>query len=439
MQLEHLPPKEEIKKEYPLKIKNLIDRINDSKSIDNTKIILSRFYTLNSKDEQVKKIYSLLSYDPKTKTFSKELNKNFILDLIKNEYLSDKNQEMSENYEEKNFIVPKSSFILPNQNTFEIKNDLNNLLTNSVKNDLNLNSFNSKLNLQSNILENNFLEKKATFSLSETKKDDFINEKPLKQKRKRRTTESNEKNNPQKKLKKSPTDEIYTVQPQQVRNNSYGLKEISNRVREIIKRNGQTSYKEISDEIVSEINQQGSKDEKNIRRRIYDSLNVMKSMKLFKKDKNSKKIVWNFNEDSNILDDDNNDNFNNLYNEYLNELKTLNEKIKEFYNKNSIKRQKYNALNLELLSLQSILERNKRPNMENIEESKKIYFPFVIIEFPEKLNSSNEGKIKIAMNESRTKAHFGFDSANRLYGDLDAITKIIQNNNSLNENNNNNY
>ena len=438
MQLEHLPPKEEIKKEYPSKIKNLIDRINDSKSIDNTKIILSRFYTLNSKDEQVKKIYSLLSYDPKTKTFSKELNTNFILDLIKNEYLSNKNQEMSENYEEKNFIVPKSSFILPNQNTFEIKNDFNNLLTNSVKNDLNLNSFNSKLNLQSNILENNFLEKKATFSLSETKKDDFINEKPLKQKRKRRTTESNEKNIPQKKLKKSPTDEIYTVQPQQVRNNSYGLKEISNRVREIIKRNGQTSYKEISDEIVSEINQQGSKDEKNIRRRIYDSLNVMKSMKLFKKDKNSKKIVWNFNEDANILDDDNNDNFNNLYNEYLNELKTLNEKIKEFYNKNNIKRQKYNALNLELLSLQSILERNKRPNMENIEESKKIYFPFVIIEFPEKLNSSNEGKIKIAMNESRTKAHFGFDSANRLYGDLDAITKIIQNNNSLNENNNNN-
>ena len=437
MQLEHLPPKEEFKKDYPLKIKNLIDRINDSKSIDNTKIILSRFYTLNSKDEQVKKIYSLLSYDPKTKTFSKELNKIFILDLIKNEYLSNKNQEISENYEEKNFIVPKSSFILPNQNTFEIKNDLNNLLTNSVKNDLNLNSFNSKLNLQSNILENNFLEKKATFTLTETKKDDVINEKPLKQKRKRRTTESNEKNNPQKKLKKSPTDEIYTVQPQQVRNNSYGLKEISNRVREIIKRNGQTSYKEISDEIVSEINQQGSKDEKNIRRRIYDSLNVMKSMKLFKKDKNSKKIVWNFNEDANILDDDNNDNFNNLYNEYLNELKTLNEKIKEFYNKNSIKRQKYNALNLELLSLQSILERNKRPNMENIEESKKIYFPFVIIEFPEKLNSSNEGKIKIAMNESRTKAHFGFDSANRLYGDLDAITKIIQNNNSLNENNNN--
>jgi len=435
MQVEHLPPKDDINIDYPLKIKNLIERINESKSIENTKTILSRFYTLNSKDEQIKKIFRLLSYDSKTKTFSNELNSKNILDLIKNEYLPNKNQEISENNDEKILIVPKSNFILPNQNTFEIKNDFNNLLTNSVKNEMNLNSFNSKI-MPTNILENNFLEKKTTFSLSD-KKDDLNTEKTLKQKRKRRTTELNEKNNFQKKLKKSPTDDIYTVQPQQVRNNSYGLKEISNRVREIIKRNGQTSYKEISDEIVSEINQQGSKDEKNIRRRIYDSLNVMKSMKLFKKDKNSKKIVWNFNEDSNILDDDNNnDNFNNLYNEYLNELKILNDKIKEFYNKNNIKKQKYNALNLELLSLQSILERNKKPNMENIEESKKIYFPFIIIEFPEKLNSSNEGKIKIAMNESRTKAHFGFDSANRLYGDLDAITKIIQNNNSINENNN---
>jgi hypothetical protein len=291
--------------------------------------------------------------------------------------------------------------------------------------------------VQTNFLENNFIDKKAILSFSSNKNDDYIYENPQKSKRKRKNSDLNEKIIYQKKLKKSSIDDIYTVQPQQVRNNSYGLKEISNRVREIIKRNGQTSYKEISDEIVSEINQQGSKDEKNIRRRIYDSLNVMKSMKLFKKDKNSKKIVWNFIEDTNILDDDFNDNFNNLYNVNSNELKLLNDKIKDIDNKVNLKKQKYNALNLELLSLQSILDRNKKPNMENIDENKKIYFPFIIIEFPEKLNSSNEGKIKIAMNESRTKAHFGFDSANRLYGDLDAITKIKQNNNIIiNENNN---
>ena len=44
----------------------------------------------------------------------------------------------------------------------------------------------------------------------------------------------------------------------------FGLKEISNRVREIIKRVGTTSYKEISDEIVNEINEKNTKDEKNI-------------------------------------------------------------------------------------------------------------------------------------------------------------------------------
>ncbi len=432
MQLEHLPPKEEFKKDYPLKIKNLIDRINDSKSIDNTKIILSRFYTLNSKDEQVKKIFRLLSYDSKTKTFSKEFNSNFILDLIKNEYLSNKNQEISENYEEKNFIVPKSSFILPNQNTFEIKNDLNNLLTNSVKNDLNLNSFNSKLNLQSNILENNFLEKKATFSLSETKKDDFINEKPLKQKRKRRTTESNEKNIPQKKLKKSPTDEIYTVQPQQVRNNSYGLKEISNRVREIIKRNGQTSYKEISDEIVSEINQQGSKDEKNIRRRIYDSLNVMKSMKLFRKDRITKKIMWNYFDDIDIpkvvkgkeivLDEDIPE-----INLIAKEMEKINNDYEKLSDKINLKKQKVLTLKKELKYLKDILIRNKKMK---IEEGKKIYFPFIIIEFPVDDNNNNidnDGKIKVSMNENQSKAHFGFDCANKLYGDLDAVTVIGSN------------
>ena len=48
---------------------------------------------------------------------------------------------------------------------------------------------------------------------------------------------------------------------------------------DIIKQSGQTTYKAISDQIVNEINEKNEKDEKNIRRRIYDSLNVMKSMK----------------------------------------------------------------------------------------------------------------------------------------------------------------
>lgn len=79
------------------------------------------------------------------------------------------------------------------------------------------------------------------------------------------------------------------------RNTSYGLKEISKNVLKIVKKYKSTTYKEISDMIVSDINADlnGSKDEKNIRRRIYDSLNVMKAMNIFKKEKNLKNIVFN--------------------------------------------------------------------------------------------------------------------------------------------------
>jgi hypothetical protein len=73
----------------------------------------------------------------------------------------------------------------------------------------------------------------------------------------------------------------------------FGLKEISKKVKEIVKRYKKASYKQISDIIVNEINEKDTKDEKNIRRRIYDSLNVMKAMNLFKKDTFNKCILWN--------------------------------------------------------------------------------------------------------------------------------------------------
>ena len=81
---------------------------------------------------------------------------------------------------------------------------------------------------------------------------------------------------------------------QNSRNTSFGLKEISKKVMDIIKQSGKTTYKAISDQIVNEIQEKNEKDEKNIRRRIYDSLNVMKSMKLFNRDKDSKTIMWNY-------------------------------------------------------------------------------------------------------------------------------------------------
>jgi hypothetical protein len=219
----------------------------------------------------------------------------------------------------------------------------------------------------------------------------------------------------------------------QSRNSGFGLKEISNRVREIIKRVGTTSYKEISDEIVSEINEKNIKDEKNIRRRIYDSLNVMKSMKLFKKDKETKKIVWNFPREKSsstndfVLNADNNsstqnDNCNNC-NINTNEDDKSIEQILTLKQEINDKKNKLNLLQKQIECLNKIIERNKQVAFV---DNKKIFFPFIIIEFSEKI-SSNDPKIKVAMNETKTQAHFAFDSANKLYGDLDAVIKIGNN------------
>lgn len=204
----------------------------------------------------------------------------------------------------------------------------------------------------------------------------------------------------------------------QTRSSGFGLKEISNRVREIIKRVGTTSYKEISDEIVNEINEKNTKDEKNIRRRIYDSLNVMKSMKLFKKDKATKKIVWNF------FNEKTTNQINTLCDGESNEDGGMFDKISKMKQEINTKKNKLNVLQKQLECLNTILDRNKKN--QNYDEGKRIYFPFIIIEFPEK-SHNQENKIKVAMNETKTQAHFAFDSSNKLYGDLDAILKIGNN------------
>ena len=200
---------------------------------------------------------------------------------------------------------------------------------------------------------------------------------------------------------------------QNSRNTAFGLKEISKRVMDIIKQSGQTTYRDISDQIVDEIKEKSLKDEKNIRRRIYDSLNVMKSMNLFQKDSQSKTIMWNYDqefdplnetENKNEIDDKNKIDSNNIV--------ELKKSIKE-------KKEKVILLSKELQGLKNVLERNRRED-QNIPLAEKLFFPFIIIEFP----SNIDPKINIALNENKTKAHFGFDEGNEMYGDLDAVSKI---------------
>ncbi len=203
------------------------------------------------------------------------------------------------------------------------------------------------------------------------------------------------------------------------RNTAFGLKEISKRVMDIIKQSGKTTYKAISDQIVNEINEKSSKDEKNIRRRIYDSLNVMKSMKLFHRDKNTKTIMWNYDQELDPLNE--NENKNDFIEKNKEskidsgDIATLKKEIKE-------KNKKLELLRKELIGLKNVLERNAREN-NKVPEEQKLYFPFIVIEFP----NNKDPKINVALNDNKTKAHFGFDEVISMYGDLDAVSKIGNN------------
>lgn len=80
-----------------------------------------------------------------------------------------------------------------------------------------------------------------------------------------------------------------------LKDSPYGLKEISKNVIEILHKCKTTTYKDISDVIIKDIRRgfTRAKDEKNVRRRIYDSLNVMRALNIFKRDKNFKNIITN--------------------------------------------------------------------------------------------------------------------------------------------------
>lgn len=200
---------------------------------------------------------------------------------------------------------------------------------------------------------------------------------------------------------------------QNSRNTAFGLKEISKRVMDIIKQSGQTTYKDISDQIVDEIKEKSLKDEKNIRRRIYDSLNVMKSMNLFHRESQSKTIMWNYDQEFDPLNETENKNEIEDKNKIdSNNIVELKKSIKE-------KNEKVALLSKELQGLKNVLERNRRED-QNIPLIEKLFFPFIIIEFPNNIDP----KINIALNENKTKAHFGFDEGNEMYGDLDAVSKI---------------
>ena len=387
MSLKILPPKLENLNSFPENIKVLLIKLFEEKESKNRELILSNFFKLNSENINIKNIFEKLKFDKNKNTFSNPLDLNNIYSVFKNE-LSSNNENTKKNEEKekkKEIIIPKLK---------EEKND--------------------KLRRSTRIRYKKYDEDEIIYE------DKFRKNKKTLLKKKRKELNINKLNSSFSQSENS--DNLNKKNILNSRTNTLGLKEISNKVKEIMKRKGQTTYKEISDEIVAEIKGKGIKDEKNIRRRIYDALNVMKSINLFQKEKGSKKIMWNYSEGKNYIVPFEN---NNIFNK-KNYDKDYYDKINDLNNDISIKKKTLKVLSKELNSLKFIIERNKKNNI-NIDENTKIYFPFLIIEFPKNLNNQNEdeeNKIKVSMNENRTKAHFGFNAANKLYGDLDALSKI---------------
>ena len=387
MSLKILPPKLENLNSFPENIKVLLIKLFEEKESKNRELILSNFFKLNSENINIKNIFEKLKFDKNKNTFSNPLDLNNIYSVFKNE-LSSNNENTKKNEEKekkKEIIIPKLK---------EEKNE--------------------KLRRSTRIRYKKYDENEIIYE------DKFRKNKKTLLKKKRKELNINKLNSSFSQSENS--DNLNKKNILNSRTNTLGLKEISNKVKEIMKRKGQTTYKEISDEIVSEIKGKGIKDEKNIRRRIYDALNVMKSINLFQKEKGSKKIMWNYSEGKNYIVPFEN---NNIFNK-KNYDKDYYDKINDLNNDISIKKKTLKVLSKELNSLKFIIERNKKNNI-NIDENTKIYFPFLIIEFPKNLNNQNEdeeNKIKVSMNENRTKAHFGFNAANKLYGDLDALSKI---------------
>ena len=349
----------------------------------------------------------------------------------------DKDSQDNEIIKPDNKIINEDSKII-NKSTENLNLNPNNMKNNALSlNDIKNNSaFVNKieqaipLNFNNNIINNpkinpNFMLGKNMSFQNDTQSDQIIHPTPISNPQPNKTipkkinpqisTYSDNSESSSQSQEDSPKNSGQKVKShlQSSRNTAFGLKEISKRVMDIIKQSGTTTYKAISDQIVNEINEKSSKDEKNIRRRIYDSLNVMKSMKLFRRDKNSKNILWNYDQELDPLNENENKNdFNEKNKIDSGDIATLKKEIKE-------KRNKLDLLKMELIGLKNVLERNAREN-NKVPEDQKLYFPFIVIEFP----ANKDPKINVALNDNKTKAHFGFDEVISMYGDLDAVSKI---------------
>jgi hypothetical protein len=182
-----------------------------------------------------------------------------------------------------------------------------------------------------------------------------------------------------------------------------GLKEISNKVKKIIKDRRTTSYKEISDNIVQELDVISSQDSKNIRRRIYDALNVIKALGLFTNNpQDSKSIVWNSDVNQAEVNED------------------IKQKITEEEKIIAAKNEICEEIKVKIAIYQSLISKNKSRDLL-VEESEKIKPPFLVLSSATSLLDH----INLVFEESQKKMHISSSYPMNIKGDLDIITSFF--------------
>ncbi len=195
-------------------------------------------------------------------------------------------------------------------------------------------------------------------------------------------------------------------QSNQVTLQSQGLKDISKQVVSIIKASGRTTYKAISDKIVKQTNIVFEKDAKNIRRRIYDALNVLKAINVFKQ--NDKVINWS-------MEPNTSDELNYLNTEIEKQHKNIKEK-----NEEKQKLAFHNAMYYDMI------KRNKENENTQVDPNDKINIPFLVLTYPKK----NLGSSIMVGCESKKKIHISNSYPMSVSGDYDIIKKLYIKNNT---------
>lgn len=178
---------------------------------------------------------------------------------------------------------------------------------------------------------------------------------------------------------------------------SKGLRSVSLRVKEILRRKGKSSYKDVADVLVQQLDlppwADRTKEEKNIRRRVYDALNVLIAAGIMGRD--GRDIVMLTAEAYAPLEDDD-------------EIRQIKHSIVE-------KRQKLRELAYNYMGLTQLIARNKLQDPLD-----RIGFPFIVLA----TEDSPDNSLIIATNSSCTNIRMSFVKETFTIGDSDIVKML---------------